>query len=661
MAKKIGVFICHCGENIASKVDVKELSKFAETLDNVVVSKTYKYICSEAGAKLIRDTIKKYNLNGVVTASCSPRMHELTFRKIVSDAGLNPFNLEVANIREQVSWIHDDPTVALEKAKKILRGAVAKARLLESLVTPTVKITPKAMVIGGGIAGIQAALDLAEAGHKVYLVEKSPSIGGRMAQLDKTFPTLDCSGCILTPKMKEIFSNPNIELLTYAEVTNVDGNIGNYKVTVKKKARFVQMDKCKGCGDCAEACRLHDKIISEFDMGMGKRSAIYMPFSQAVPPKYTIDKDTCLMLTRGKCGTGPLCVEACPEKCIDFTQKDMNVDITVGVIVVATGYDVMDPSVMNELSYARSPDIITSMEMERLINSAGPTDGKIICPSTGEAPKSVTYILCVGSRDQTECTWCCRIGCMSALKQVYLLMEKLGDKVELNICYTDIRSFGKGYEEFYRKIRGMNVNFFRGRPSEVRAGKDKITIDIFDTTTDKLFEITSDLVVLVPALVPRADAAEFARILRISQSSDGFLLEAHPKLRPMDTFTSGIFIAGSCQGPKDIQDSVAHASGAAARADTILSKKEYETEPFTSVVNEDLCSGCATCISICPYDAITLEKQKDDHSIAKVDDTLCMGCGACVVACPSGAMQQKGFNDKQILAMISAFAKGDDK
>jgi len=658
MAKKIGVFICHCGENIASKVDVNDLAGFAETLDDVVVSKTYKYICSEAGAALIKDTIKKNKLNGVVIASCSPRMHEQTFRGIVQDAGLNPFNLEIANIREQVSWIQDDPTIATEKAKRILRGAVAKARLLESLVPPTVKVKPEAMVIGGGIAGIQASLDLAEAGHKVYLVEKTPSIGGRMAQLDKTFPTLDCSGCILTPKMKEVFSNPNIELLTYAEVTNVDGTIGNYVVTIKKKARYVQVDKCKGCGDCAEACRLHGKITSEFDMGMGKRSAIYMPFSQAVPPKYTIDKDSCLMLTKGKCGTGPLCVEACPENCIDFDQQDVNVDIEVGVIVVATGYDVMDPSAMNEYGYAQSQDVITSMEMERLVNSAGPTSGKILRPSIGEAPKSVTYVLCVGSRDQTECSWCCRIGCMSALKQAYLLKEKLGDDVELNICYTDIRSFGKGYEEFYRKIRGLNVNFFRGRPSEVRPKKDNIIIDIFDTTTNKLFEITTDLVVLVPALVPRADAEEFSRTLRISQSSDGFLLEAHPKLRPMDTFTSGIFIAGSCQGPKDIQDSVSHASGAAARADTILSKKVYETEPFTSVVNEDLCSGCATCISICPYDAISLEKQEDDHSLAKVDETLCMGCGACVVACPSGAMQQKGFNDKQILAMIQAFARG---
>ena len=660
MNKKIGVFICHCGENIASKVNVEELSKYAESLDDVVVSKTYKYICSEAGATLIKDTIKKYNLNAVVTASCSPRMHETTFQGIVKDGGLNPFNLEIANIREQCSWIHDDPKIATEKAKRIVKGAVAKARLLESLEPPKVQITPKALVVGGGIAGIQAALDLAEDGHHVYLVEKTPSIGGRMAQLDKTFPTLDCSGCILTPKMKEVFSHPNIDLITYAEVTSVDGTIGNYTVTINKKARYVDVDKCKGCGDCAEACRLHNRISSEFDMGIGKRSAIYIPFAQAVPPKYTIDKDSCLMLTKGKCGTDPLCVKACPEDCIDFNQKDTTIDINVGVIVAATGYDVLDPSALHEYSYSLSQDIITSMEMERIINSAGPTDGKIVCPSTGEKPKSVTYVLCVGSRDETACTWCCRIGCMSALKQIYLLNEKLGDDVELNICYTDIRSFGKGYEEFYRKIRGMNVNLFRGRPSEVRNSDEGLIIDIFDTTTNKLFEITSDLVVLVPALVPRNDTETFSRVLRISQSADGFLLEAHPKLRPMDTFTSGIFLAGSCQGPKDIQDSVAHASGAASRAANILSKKEYETEPYVSIVNEDLCSGCATCISICPYDAIDLEKQKDETTVAKVNETLCMGCGACVVACPSGAMQQSGFNDKQILAMIHAYATEED-
>ena len=417
------------------------------------------------------------------------------------------------------------------------------------------------------------------------------------------------------------------------------------------------MDKCTGCGDCVEACRLKGRVISEFDEGLGKRSAVYIPFPQAVPLKCTIDKDTCLMLTRGKCGTGPLCVEACDAGAIDFKQKDEEVELNVGAIVVATGYDVLDPSAMHEYGYGRSDDVITTLGMERLINSSGPTSGEILRPSNGEKPKSITYILCVGSRDETECTWCCRIGCMSALKHVYLLKEKLGDDVEINVCYTDIRSFGKGYEEFYRKIRGMKTNFFRGRPSEVRNAGDHMTIDIFDTTTNKLFEIKTDLVVLVPALVPRADSDEFARLLRISQSADGFLLEAHPKLRPMDTFTGGIFITGCCQGPKDIQDSVAQASGAAARAANILSKKELESEPLISCVDEDLCSGCSTCIAICPYNAIELDTEKDGTSHAKVNEALCMGCGACVVSCPSGAMQQKGFKDKQIKPMIEETVK----
>jgi len=651
MSNKIGVFVCHCGINIASTVDIKELIKYANTLDGVVVSKEYKYMCSDVGANLIKDTIKKNKLDGVVIACCSPRMHEHTFRGVVESGGINAFNLEIANIREQCSWAHEDKNRATEKAKALVRGAVAKAKLLEPLETSKIKVTPNALVIGGGISGIQSALDLAEEGFKVYLVEKNPTIGGRMAQLDKTFPTLDCSGCILTPKMMEVANHPNIELLTYSEVVGIDGSIGNYVVKVKKKARYVDLDKCTGCGDCVEACRLNEKIISEFDEGIGKRSAIYIPFPQAIPLKCTIDKDTCLMLTRDKCGTGPLCVEACEAGAIDFKQKDEEIELNIGSIIVATGYDVMDTSKLYEYGYGRYDDVITSLQMERLINSSGPTGGEILKPSNGEKPKSITYILCVGSRDENECTWCCRIGCMSALKHVYLLKEKLGENVEINICYTDIRSFGKGYEEFYRKIRGMKTNFFRGRPSEVRGAGDHMTIDVFDTTTSKLFEISTELVVLVPALVPRADADELARILRISQSPDGFLLEAHPKLRPMDTFTGGIFITGCCQGPKDIQDSVAQSSGAAARAANILSKKELEAEPLISCVDEDLCSGCSTCISICPYTAIELVKE-DEKSHAKVNEALCMGCGACVVSCPSGAMQQKGFKDKQLKPMI---------
>ncbi len=651
MGNKIGVFVCHCGINIASSVDVKKLVEFSKKLDDVVVSKDYKYMCSDVGSNLIKDSIKKHKLDSVVIACCSPRMHEHTFRGVVEEGGVNAFNLEIANIREQCSWVHDDKKKATEKAKALIKGAVAKARFLEPLESSLIDVVPKALVIGGGIAGIQTALDIADKGHKVYLVEKSPTIGGRMAQLDKTFPTLDCSGCILTPKMMEVSNNPNIELLTYSEVEKVDGSIGNFTITVKKKARFVDLDKCTGCGDCVDACRLKGHVNSIFDEGMGKRSAIYIPFPQAIPLKCTIDKDSCLMLTKGKCGKGPLCVEACEVGAIDFKQKDEEIELNVGAIVVATGYDLIDQGKVFEYNYS-DPNVITSMEMERLINSSGPTKGEIVLPENGEKPKSITYVLCVGSRDENSCSWCCRIGCMSALKQLYLLREKFGNDVEINLCYTDIRSYGKGYEEFYRKIRGINTNMFRGRPSEVRNNDENLTVEVFDTMTSKLYEIKSDLVVLVPAITPRNDAKNLAKKLRISQSDDGFYLEAHPKLKPMDTASGGIFLSGCCQGPKDIQDTVAQASGAASRASNILSKDKLESEPLVACVDEDLCSGCGTCVSVCAYTAIELEKDKDGKTQAKVNEALCMGCGACAAACPSGAMQQKGYKDKQLIPMI---------
>jgi len=651
MGKRIGVFICHCGINISQTVDVEKLVSFAKGLDDVVVSTDYKYMCSDAGANLIKKEIKEKKLDSVVIGCCSPRMHETTFRGIVEEGGINAFNLEIANIREQCSWAHDDTEKATEKAKALIRGSVAKARFLEPLEPSFVDVVPEALVIGAGIAGIQTALDIADKGYQVHLVEKSPSIGGRMAQLDKTFPTLDCSGCILTPKMSEAANHPNITLHTYAEVKEVEGSIGNFTVTVDKKARYVDIDKCTGCGDCVEACRLKGRIDSEFDEHLGKRSAIYIPFPQAVPLKCTIDKDTCLMLTKGKCGKGPLCVEACEAEAIDFDQKDEEIKLNVGTIVVATGYDLIEQDRVYEYGYSRNKNVITSMEMERLINSSGPTKGDIILPSNKEKPKSITYVLCVGSRDEHACSWCCRIGCMSALKQLYLLREKMPD-VELNLCFMDIRSYGKKYEEFYRTVRGIKSNVFRGRPSEVRQDKDDLIVEVFDTMTQKLFEIRSDMVVLVPALTARHDSGDLARILRISQSPDGFYLEAHPKLRPMDTATGGIFLSGCCQGPKDIQDTVAQASGAASRATSILSQKSLEVEPLIAVVDEDLCSGCGTCVAICPYQAIELIKLEGGKSRAKVNEALCMGCGACAAACPSSAMQQKGFKDKQMIPII---------
>ncbi len=647
--RRIGVFVCHCGINIAQNVDVKALTEYASHLNGVIVAKEYKYMCSDVGATLIKDTIKEFKLDGVVIASCSPRMHEHTFRRVANDGGVNPYRVEISNIREQCSWAHSNKEQATEKAKYLVRSAVSKALSLEPLKPSTLKVIPEALVIGGGIAGIQTSLDLANDGFKVHLVERDPSIGGHMAQLDKTFPTLDCSSCILTPKMMEVANHENIELLSYAEIASIEGSIGNYTVKIRKKPRYVDVDKCTGCGDCATACRLKDRLVSEFNQGMGKRGAAYMPFPQAVPLKYVIDDKKCLFLTKGKCGDEPLCKKACAQNAITFDQKEEIIERKVGAIVVATGYDVMDPTLVYEYGYDQSPDVITTLELERLISSSGPTKGEILRPSDQQKPKSVTFILCVGSRDETQCTWCCRIGCMTALKQVYLLREKLGEDVEINVCYNDLRSFGKGYEEFYRKVRGLHSNMFRGRPSEVRPMTDHLKIDIFDTTTSKLFEIKTDMVVLVPAMMPRLDATEFARLLHLTLSGDGFFLEAHPKLRPVDTFVNGIFIAGCCQAPKDIQDTVSQASAAASRAATILSQDELEIDPLIAMVDEDICTGCGICVEVCPYEARTLNERK---RIAEVNDALCAGCGGCIAACPSNASIHKNFTKKQLLNMV---------
>ncbi len=658
---RIGVFICHCGTNIAGVVDVEDVVRYASELDDVIFATDYKYMCSDPGGRVIKDAIKEYDLDKVVVAACSPRMHEPTFQAVITDEGVNPYCLEMANIREHCSWVHkDEKKEATLKAKDLVSMAVAKAGLLEPLESYSKDVVHDALVIGGGIAGIQASLDLAESGCKVYLVEREPSIGGRMAQLDKTYPTLDCSSCILTPKMMDVSRNPNIELYTYSEVVEVEGSVGDYKVKVKRKPTYVDWDKCNGCGECALVCRMKGKIPDEFNEGLGKRSAIYVPFQQAVPLKYTIDPSKCLMLLSGKCGDSPPCKDVCTLDAIDYEQEEEIIELNVGAIIAATGYDLLDANEMYEYGYNHSPDIITNLEFERLICSSGPTGGEIKRLSDDGEVKSVSFILCVGSRDKDLKEYCCRIGCMGALKHAYLLKEHLGDDLEINICYTDIRSFGKGYEEFYRRIRDTGTNFMRGRPSEIRTMKDgKLNFDIFDTATQKLFQVTSDIVVLVPALIPREGSDDIGRMLRISRGADDFFLESHPKLKPVDTSTDGIFIAGCCQGPKDIPDVVAQASGAASRANTILSKDTLESVSTVAVVNEDLCSGCGICAPVCDYGAIEIVEVEGEESkkIAEVDVALCKGCGACASACPSGAMEQKGFKCEQLSAMIRAVSK----
>jgi len=635
--RRIGVYICHCGSNIAGTVDVKDVRAYAESLPNVIVARDYPYLCSEQGQELIKNDILDLKLDAVVVAACSPRMHEHTFRRAIRDAGMNPYCMEQANIREQCSWVHTDGATA--KAKEIVRSAVFRVALLEPLEEKEVSVLPSALVLGGGIAGIQAALDIANAGFKVYLVEKSPSIGGHMAQLDKTFPTLDCAACILTPKMSEIEHHENIELLTYSEVEGVEGFVGNFKVRVRRKARFVDEEKCTGCGLCAEACRLSGKIPDEFNAGMKKRGAIYIPFPQAVPSVYVIDADNCLMITKGKCGKSPKCVEVCPTNAIDFSQKDEIIEISVGTIVVATGFDVYKP---HDYGYGKFNEVITSLELERMMNASGPTGGKIIV--NGREPKRIVFISCVGSRSE-ERPYCSRICCMYIMKQAHLIKEKIPD-AKITVLYTDVRAYGKGYEEFYERVRS-EVNYVRrelNEPIEVfKEGENGVVVRA--VCEGVATELRADLVVLATAVIPRGDAARLARMLKLGRKSSGFFLEAHPKLRPVETLTDGIFIAGCCQSPKDIQDTVAQASAAASAALKLLFAGKCGIEATTAVLDERKCISCGLCVASCPFGAISLADKR-------IEEVLCKRCGSCAATCPTGAIEALHFKNEQIAVQI---------
>ena len=661
---RIGVYICHCGINIGSVVDVDAVVEHASGLPGVAVARNYSYMCSDPGQGMIKDDIEKEKLNRVIVASCSPRMHEPTFRNTLKDAGLNPYFLEMANIREQVSWVHEDKEVATEKAKKLVEAAVAKALLLEALEEKEVDVTPSCLIIGAGIAGIQAALDIADAGFKAYLVDKSPSVGGHMSQLDKTFPTLDCSACILTPKMVDVANHPNIELMTYSQVEEVEGYVGNFKVKIRKKARYVDFDKCTGCGDCAEACRLAGRIPSEFDESIGNRSAVYLPFPQAVPAVYTVDPERCLQLSKGKCGKeGPKCAETCQAKAIDFEQQDEIVEVEIGTIIVATGFDIFDANRKPEYGYADNDNVLTGLEFERLVSASGPTGGKIILGRDkkgegGYEPSRVAFIHCVGSRDETVGNeYCSRVCCMYLAKQAHLIKDKLPD-ADITVFYMDVRAFGKGFEEFYDRVRREGIRYVRGNPSEIyRKGDDHtLVVEVEDTLTGTPLEHEADLVVLGVGLEPRRDVREIIDLFKLSQSTDRFFLEAHPKLRPVDTASDGIYLAGCCQGPKDIPDTVAQAKGAASSALILMASGKVKVEAQVSVVSPDECRGCGFCIEVCPFGAIELvdeNRMGNIVQVALVNEALCKGCGSCAAACLSGAIQPKSFKDEQILPQIA--------
>ena len=652
--QRIGVFVCHCGTNIAGTVDVAAVAQALKNEPGVVFSTDYQYMCSQAGQNMIIDAVKEHKLTGIVICSCSPRMHEATFRKTAAAAGLNPYMVEIANIREQCSWVHKEMPVGTEKAIILAKAAVAKVNLNAPLTPGESPVTKRALVIGGGIAGIQTALDIADAGFPVDIVETKPTIGGKMAQLDKTFPTLDCAACILTPKMVDVAQNDKIRIFSYSEVTQVGGFVGNFEVTIKRKARYVNEDICTGCGLCTEKCP-QKNVPNEFNLGMDNRHAVYIPFAQAVPKVATIDPNYCTKLKTGKCG---LCSKVCSAGAINYDAKDEFVKEKYGAIVVATGFNPISVAKFDEFAYSESKDVVTSLELERLMNAAGPTGGTLLRPSDGEHPHTIVFVQCVGSRcsacNEKGKEYCSKICCMYTAKHAMLIRDKYPD-TDVYVFYIDVRTPGKNFDEFYRRaVEEYGVHYIKGMVGKVSPEGKKLKVQASDLIDGKQLHIDAD-----------KSARPLATMLTASMDTNDFFTEAHPKLRPVESPTAGVYLSGTCQGPKDIPETVSQAGAAASKVIGLLCKDKLMGNPCVAHSDEMMCNGCSTCEKVCPYGAITYQDKEfrmPDRTtkvrrVAVVNEAVCQGCGACTVACMSGAMDLKGFMNKQIMAEVDAICK----
>ena len=649
MAKRTGVFVCHCGSNIASTVDVKKVAEQLAEDESVVHTEDMVFMCSDPGQTALIEAIREHDLDSVVISACSINLHEKTFREASKEAGLNPYQCEIANIREQCSWVHmGDKEKATEKAIKISRATLQKVTGNRDLEPIKIPVKRRAMVIGGGVAGIQCALDLANAGIEVVMVEKKPTIGGKMIGLSETFPTLDCSQCILSPKMVELSKHPKIKLMTYCEVEEVSGYVGNFKVRIKQKPRYVDPDVCKLCPDCTVSCPV--VAPNEYEMGLSARRAIFMPFPQAVPPTYTLDIDACMGLNPIACGK---CAEpdVCKPQAINYDVKPSYVEEEVGAVVLATGFELMDKKEFAEYGGGKYVDVLDGLQFERLCSAAGPTGGKVLRLSDHEVPKKVVFIQCVGSRDpENHCAYCSKICCMYTAKHAMLYKHKVPDG-EAYIFYIDIRSGGKGYEEFvHRAVEHDHIHYLRGKVSKLYEEDGKIKVMGTDTLSGENVQIDADMVVLALAMKPSKGTAEIAKIFKAGLHKDGFLAEAHPKLKPVESVTAGLFLAGAGQSPKDIPETVSQASAAAVKVISLLSNETLAHNPSIAEVTLDKCTGCNMCVDACPYGALHL----NSDGKAEVNAVLCEGCGVCMATCLRAAVSVRNYAPAQMHEMIAA-------
>ena len=650
MGKRTGVFVCHCGTNIAATVNCREVADTMAEEDTVVFSDDHVYMCSDPGQSAVADAIRDNMLESVVIACCTPTLHEKTFRDVAEQAGLSSFQCEIANIREQCAWVHKDKKEGTKKAIRITRSAVRRVNYNESLVPIQIPVTRRVMVVGGGIAGIQASLDLANAGLEVVLVEKMATIGGHMVQLSETFPTLDCSQCIVSPKMVEVSKHPRIKLMVYSEVQEVTGYVGNFKAKIRKKPTYVEPELCKICDACTQVCPT--AVPNEYEHNLSPRRSIFIPYAQAIPATYTLDIETCLGLNPIVCGK---CATVCEAGAIDYDMQPEIVEEEIGAIVVATGFDLYGKENLGEYEAEGCDDVLDGLQFERLLSASGPTAGKILRPSDHKEPKKVVFIQCAGSRDpEQHCAYCSKICCMYTAKHAMLYKHHVPDG-EAYIFYIDIRSGGKGYEEFvHRAVNEDGLVYLRGKVSRLYEENGTVKVKGVDTLSGQLVEIDADMVVLALAMEPSKGTAEIAKTLKISLDKDGFLAEGHPKLKPVESVTAGVYLAGAAQGPKDIPETVSQASAAACKVISLLSQETLSHAPMIAEVIPNLCTGCDMCVQACPYKAIKL----GEGGKAQVNDVLCVGCGACSATCLRAAIEVRNVSPLQVHEMINACLGG---